>query len=214
MGLCLSLDGESLMCADQTNQRIRRIDFGDGLVSTYVGSGQDGVTHGARLESSLFYPLSVCAHPLKPNCYFIGDMSSIRYCDGETVSLIAGGLTGYKDAVGGEAKMLYIKSLLCTSDGQTLYFGDASNYRLRCVDLKTQAVTTVCGDGTNDPRNGVGVNPSLGPVHDICLIAPSTKPESAIFIAAIGGIRRFDIATGLCLAGPLRSPLLLLVRWR
>ncbi len=196
-GLCLSLDGETLMCADQSNHRIRRIALSDGLVSTYVGSGQGALRNGQRLESSLHYPLSVCADPLKPNCYFIGDLSSIRYCDGETVSLIAGGKPGYKEGVGGDAMMYHVYSLLCTSDAQTLYFSDGSNYRLRCVDIKKQAVTTVCGDGTNGCRDGVGLNAPGGAVRHICFDrSPNTKPESAIFIASFHGVRRFDIATG------------------
>ncbi len=137
-GLCLSLDGESLLCSDQLNHRIRRIDLSDGSVMTYVGSGQTDFKTGARLESSLHHPVSVCAHPLRPNCYFIGDMSSIRYCDGETVSLIAGGKSdGYKDGVGGDAMMQGVDALLCTCDGQTLYFSDCGNNRLCCVDQNT-----------------------------------------------------------------------------
>ncbi len=55
IGLCLSLDGEVLMCADQDNNRIRRIDLSNSLVSTYVGSGQTDFKTGARLESSLHH---------------------------------------------------------------------------------------------------------------------------------------------------------------
>ncbi len=89
--------------------------------------GPDGFKSGARLESSLHCPYSVCADPLKPNCYFIGNVSSVRYCDGETVSLIAGcEKWGYADGVGG-AMMNCVYALLCTSDGQTLYFSDCNN---------------------------------------------------------------------------------------
>ncbi len=137
-GLCLSLDGETLMCADGLNRRIRRIDLSDGLGSTYVGSGQTEFKNGARLESNLHHPFSVCADPFRPNSYFIGDISSIRSCDGETVLLIAGGeSTGYKDGVGAKANASSVYALLCASDGQTLYFSDCGNFRLRCVDLKT-----------------------------------------------------------------------------
>ncbi len=188
------------MCADQNNHRIRRIDLSDGLVSTYVGSGSGDFKNGARLESNLHYPYSVCAHPIKPNCYFIGDAGSIRYCDGETVSLIAGGESaGYKDGVGGDAMMYYPSGFLCTADGQTLHFSDGSNYRLRCVDLKTRTVTTVCGDGEYESRDGVGLDASFGSIQQICFDrSPTTKPESVIFIATNSGVRRFDIATGTC----------------
>ncbi len=198
------------MCADGSNHRIRRIDLGDSLVSTYVGPGQDGVRNGARLESSLSYAYSVCAHPLKPNCYFIGDMNSVRYCNGETVSLIAGGPDGgrYRYADGLSAVSI-VFGLLCTSDGRSLYFTDGAHHRLRCVDLKTQTVTTVCGNGMLPARpNGVGLKASLGLPQHLCFDrSPSTKPESVIFITSPHGIRRFDIDTGLCLSGrPLPAP--------
>ncbi len=158
-GLCLSLDGESLLCADQNNHRIRRIDLNDGLVSTFIGSGVRDLKNGARLQTGLYRPYSVSAHPLKANCYFVADHTSIRYCDGEAVSLIAGGQKwGYADGVGGDAMLWFENSLLCTSDGQTLYFSDTLNHRLRCVDLKTQAV---CGNGQNECQNGVGLNASF-----------------------------------------------------
>ncbi len=188
------------MCADQNNHRIRRIDLSDGLVSTYVGSGLDDFRNGARLETDLNSPYSVCAHPFKPNCFFISDLSSIRCCDGEVVSLIAGGETiGYKDGVGGDAMMNCVYGLLCTSDAQTLYFSDCGNKRLRCVELKTRTVKTICGDGRSDRRDGVGLNASLGSIHEICFDrSPTTKTESVIFIASGDGVRRFDIATGTC----------------
>ncbi len=189
------------MCADQNNQKIRRIDLCHGLVSTYIGSGPGDFKNGARLEASLFAPLSVCADPFKSNCYFIGDIGSIRYCDGETVSLIAGGnLPGYNDGVGGAAIMYRVYGLICTSDAQTLYFSDGSNKRLRCVELKTRAVKTVCGDGSHSRRDGVGTNASFGETHQICFNrSPTTKPDSVIFIASHPGVRRFDIATGMCM---------------
>ncbi len=196
----MSRDGEVLICADQDNHRIRCIDLNDGLVSTYVGSGETALLNGRRLETNLRSPYAACPDPIKPNCCFIGDVSSIRYCDGETVSLIAGRTSeGYKDGVGGDVMLWFVYGLLCTRDGQTLYFSDGGNNRLRCVDLKTRTVTTVCGDGKNDRRDGVGVNASFSSPSQICFDrSPTTKPESVIFIASSSEVRRFDIATGTC----------------
>ncbi len=93
--------------------------------------------------------------------------------------------------------MQYVKALLCTSDGQTLYFSDCGNNRLRCVDLKTRAVKTVCGDGQYSRRDGVGLNASFDSIHQICFDrSRTTKSESVIFIASNRGVRRFDIASG------------------
>ncbi len=196
-GLCLSLDGEVLLCADQDNGRIRLIDLCDGAVTTYAGAAwTEHARTGPRFKVAVPSPYSVCADPIHPNCYYFGS-TIIRYCDGEAVSLIAGGESiGYKDGVGGDALMTSVYGLICTSDGQALYFSDGSNYRLRCVDLKTRTVKTICGDGRYAIRDGVGTAASFGPMHQICFDhSHTTKPESVIFIATSNGVRRFDIAT-------------------
>ncbi len=188
-GLCLSCDEASLLCTDQSSRLIRRIDLNDGSVHTLIGSG--------RLKTNLRFAYSVCAHPIKPNGCFIGDLGSIRYCYGETVSLIAGGPNpGCADGVGGAAKFACLYGLVCASDGQTLYASD-SNFRLRCVDLETRTVKTVCGDGADTRRDGVGTSSSFGALFQICFDrSPTTKPDSVLFVASKFGVRRFDIATG------------------
>ncbi len=190
---------EWLLCADAYNNRIRRIDITTtGLVSTYVGSGVVGSQCGQRQESTLFQPYSLCADPIRAGGFYLGDVQTVRYCDGETVSFVAGGESGYADGVGGAAQFACVDHLLCSVDGKTLFVSDTQNRRLRAVNPKTQSVTTVCGDGETETRDGVGLDASLARPFQLCFDRSplTTAAGSVIFIASRGGIRRFEVHSG------------------
>ncbi len=106
-------------------------------------------------SASFCYPFAACADPLNPGCFWIGEFASIRYCDGKTVSLVAGCAdNGSADGACRDATFWHVHSLLATSDGRTLYVGEGVNRRLRSVDLKLQTVRTICGDGKYESRDG------------------------------------------------------------
>ncbi len=95
----------ALLCLDSKNNRVRRIALSDGSVCTLAGSGVAGFKNGDALSDAAFTRMSsICVDPINPGCFFIGDECSIRYCDGKTVSLVAGcegiqGRCGYCGAV-------------------------------------------------------------------------------------------------------------------
>ncbi len=211
-GLCLMVDSRAVLCTDFNNQRIRRVDFRSGLVSTYAG-GKLGFKHGSCRTAQFQSPQSVCLAPSSVggplsgalsgavDGVYIGDVYSIRYCDGKTVSLVAGSADGgFADGVGGDARFRYVRGLLCTANVQTLYVCDGTNHRLRSVDLKSRTVKTICGDGDWESRDGVGLDAALKVPSGLCFDRSSiVKPESALFITTQDGIRRFDIQTSMCI---------------
>ncbi len=208
IAVCLSrepdgLASRQLICADSMGHRFRCIGLSDGSVSTFAGSDQSGGFANGSCQAAAFrFPNSICADPLNPGCYWLGDESSIRYCDGKRVSLVAGcEWMGYTDGAGDQAQFRHVRGLLATSNRQTLYVAEGANYRLRSVDLKshTLQVQTICGDGTCRARDGVGLDSSLDFVHRICFDRSSNvKPESVMFITTGTAVRRFDIETGNC----------------
>ncbi len=116
-------------------------------------------------------------------------------------SLVAGQMLGYADGVAETAEFCMIQGLICTSDGQTLLVGDGSNCRLRSVDIKTRTVTTLCGDGECENRDGVRLNARMKTVYQICFDRSRTgtgtsKPDSVLFLVTGGMIRRYDRETG------------------
>ncbi len=189
----------TLLCLDYDNNRVRRIALSDGSVSTLAGSGVAGFENGDALNGAVFTRMSsICVDPINPGCFFIGDASSVRYCDGKTISLLVAGCaeTGYVDGVGSAAQFSDVGGLLCGSDGQTLYVSDTDNLRLRTVDLKSRIVKTVCGDGEYSDRDGYGVDASIKSPYGMCFDRSSLNaPESVLFVATAGGLRRFDTTT-------------------
>ncbi len=123
---------------------------------------------------------------------------SIRYCTDEMVTLVAGSeLSGFADGIGAAAKFQCIFGLMCTSGGDRLLAADFRNHRIRMVDIKTRAVTTIAGDGEALNRDGVGLKSSIVWPNRIAFDrSPTVKPDSVLFITADQSIRRFEIHTG------------------
>ncbi len=104
-GLCFATDSNAMLCIEAQNNRVRRLSLSDGLVSTYAGSGRGECTNGSCQTAAVYYPRAICADPINSGCYWIADRTSIRYCDGKTVSLIVGhSSAGNADGVGEAAR--------------------------------------------------------------------------------------------------------------
>src|SRR4051812_8994170 len=95
--------------------------------------------------------MSLCADPSDPNRLYVGDGMSVRSIDvsgAGAVKLLAGSAkTGFADGFGSAARFYYARGILCSPDGRTLFVADHDNCRIRAVDTRTGAVTTVAGGG-------------------------------------------------------------------
>ncbi len=144
--------------------------------------------------------LSICADPLNSNGWWFGDSKAVRYCDGQTVSLVAGGkIPDFSDGVGPSAHFSYVCGLICTtSDQKWLYLADSFNNRIRRIEIKSRVVSTIAGSGQSKSEDGTGLAASiLCPASLVFDRSPSIKPESAVWIVATGPLRRLDITTGV-----------------
>ncbi len=171
-------------------------------VETICGVTERDRTSGTRLLDARFvYTYGVCIDPIRPLNLYVGDISTIRYVDNatDTVSLIAGHDTRrfpFADGIGSAAKFNAVYDLLCTRNGERLYATDYHNYRIRSVDVKTQAVTTIAGSGENELRDGVGLECAIStPRKFVFDTSRSVNAESAIYITSAGGIRRLNLIT-------------------
>ncbi len=170
-----------------------------------IAGSVEGFKHGKCVgESEFFLPTAICVDPINPsNRYYVGDGGSIRYCTDETVSLVAGSHgVGYADGIGAAARFHVIYSAVCLKDGSKLFVSDFSNDRIRMVDTKTQAVTTIAGDGaTLFTGDRVGSTCGMQSPRKLAFdrSAPTTgtgKPQSVLYITSPEGIRRLDLDTG------------------
>ncbi len=125
------------------------------------------------------------------------------------MGLFTGGKeSGFGDGIGAEAKFNTVAGLVCkgtTGDGTgtgsgdetmrevvaTLYATDDGNSRIRMIDTKTQAVTTVAGSGA---LTSVGGSRQL--VFDRSPASSTVKTQTILFITSFYSLRRFDLTTG------------------
>lgn len=156
-GMCF--DGKTyLYVADRQNHAIRRVHIETGAVETIAGTGSDGLNDGPGKDARFDEPFSV-AHldgklyvaDLKNYCIRVIDLESPTF-DVETV---AGSTYGYQDGVGDAAQFKAPTDVAVSRYGG-LYVSDASDNRIRMIDLETRRVFTVAGDGESDYRDGTG----------------------------------------------------------
>ncbi len=142
---------------------------------------------------------AICADPLHSNGWWIGDYTCVRYCDGNAISLVAGGEeNGAMDGVGGAARFSFIHGLICTRNRKRLYLSDHDGCTIRMIDLATQTVTTVAGSGRAETVDGHGYDASfIEPCHiafDRSSSAGGGDGESAVWITA-ESLRRLNLTT-------------------
>ncbi len=168
------------------------------MVVTITGA-KKGFRNG-DLNSAAFNGLrSICTDPRNPQRYWVGDDTSIRYCDGKTITLLAGGEeTGYQDGTGENARFNFVYGMACTQNGDKLYVADNLNNRIRMVDTETGQVKTVAGNGQPESKDGIGLDASTKHPGKVLFYRSSTiKPDSVLFFtSADGRLRRLDIESG------------------
>lgn len=150
----ITLDGTgNLFIADSLNSRVRRVDAITGLITTVAGNGSysfsgDGMS--ATL-ASLNQPGGVAVDS-KGNV-FIADTENhrIRKVDPQTgvITTIAGnGVSGFLGDGGQatQARLSRPKGLVIDQNGNLL-ITDTFNFRIRQVDLSTNLISTIAGNG-------------------------------------------------------------------
>ncbi|KAI8904840.1 hypothetical protein EDD86DRAFT_258662 [Gorgonomyces haynaldii] len=159
-GLCLDTTG-NVYVADYNNHCIRMISL-DGTVSTFVGSltGTSGTTNAVGTSAKFNYPTD-CEFDSQGNMYVV-DSSNHRIrkvTPSGSVTTLVGGLAGFLDANGTDARFTYPYNLVI-SPSDDLYIAENVNRRIRKVTLDG-VVTTLAGDGSQAVVDGTGTSASF-----------------------------------------------------
>jgi sugar lactone lactonase YvrE len=131
-----------------------------GVVATVAGSGVAGSTDGLGTSAAVYSPLAVAASRDGAWMYVVEDEPShrVRKIDlaSQAVTTVAGnGTRGNWDSVGAHAQFNFPSSIAISPDGTVLFIGEAGC--VRSIEVATQNVTTLAGDGTMDGfADGVG----------------------------------------------------------
>jgi streptogramin lyase len=145
------LDGKGgLLIADIQDQRIRRLDIANGIVTTVAGNGEKERTGDGKpaLEASFFGSRAVCLDS-KGNMYVAErEGNGVRKVDTNGVmSTIAGnGERGYEGDGGPALTATWgsPKALRCDAQDNIIVV-DTENHAIRRIDAVTGIVTTIAG---------------------------------------------------------------------
>lgn len=151
----LSPDEQYLYLTDSGNHRIRRVEVATGATSLIAGSSagfKDGTGSAAQFNA----PFGLALDAAGANLY-VADRNNhairrVRLSDGQVTTIAGSGKAGYRDAVGDKA-VLNLPSYL-SLDGDRLYFTDGGSHRIRLLELGSQVVKLVAGDGKRGYQDG------------------------------------------------------------
>lgn len=180
-----ALDGlGGLLIADIQDQRIRRLEFASGLMTTFAGTGRKEHTGdgGKASEAGIFGARAVCVDG-KGNAYICErEGNTVRRIDSSgIITLVAGtGEKGYSGDGGPaiEATFNGPKAIRCDSRGNVLIV-DTENHAIRRLDASTGIVETVAGGRRGpDGDGGDALEAGLARPHGIV-----TDSRDAMYIA-------------------------------
>ncbi len=141
--------------ADTFNNRIRVVDPGTGLISTYAGTGEpvssgDG---GLASQAQIFHPEDIELDEAHGWLYVVESIAHrirrIRLGSGFIYTVAGTGVPGYTGD-GGQATLasLYVPSDVAVAANGDLYVADTYNQVVRRIEAGTLRITTVAGTGS------------------------------------------------------------------
>jgi sugar lactone lactonase YvrE len=120
-------------------------------------AGVDGFHNGSLLEATFSLPDDILIAP--DGTIYLADAGNhaIRRIRQNVVDTLAGnGVPGFADGVAENARFNTPTGLALSPDARFLYVADTNNHRVRRIDLLTQQVGTIAGNGAADYLDGPG----------------------------------------------------------
>jgi sugar lactone lactonase YvrE len=179
------LDGRGgLLIADIQDQRVRRLDLGTGVITTFAGNGEKVRAGDGRpaIEASFLGARAICTDG-KGNTYISErEGNGVRVVDANgTMSTFAGtGERGYSGDGGPALSATWgaPKAIRCDQQGNLLVV-DTENHAIRKIDAVTGIVTTVAGGRLGGEGDGAeAVAAGLDRPHGCDM-----DPQGNLFIA-------------------------------
>lgn len=143
----------NLFIADYQHQRVRRVDYRTGIITTVAGNGKKDTAGdgGPAVRAGVAYPKSVAVDGYGNLFINTSRGALIRRVDARTgiIDRYAGtGVAGYAGDCGPAARAeLNNAAAILIDPAGNLFIAEFVNNRVRRVDAKTKIITTVAGNG-------------------------------------------------------------------
>jgi uncharacterized protein YjiK len=197
-GLAVDAAG-NLYIADAGNKRIREVNLSSGLITTVAGNGTNAHSgdNGQATAAALFEPDGVVLDSAGDILIAEAGDSQVREVIRSTglITTVAGDGTAGYSGDNGQATAAELGNLegLAVDAAGNLYIADASNNRIREVNLSTGLITTVVGSGA------AGYSGDNGPATAAQLYSPNdvaTDSAGDLFIADVFNYRIREVVSG------------------
>lgn len=200
-GVAVDEEG-NIVIADSFNNRVRRVDAGNGKIETIAGTGQQGFSGDGDLatEAQLNSPSGVAIDG-KGNIIIADTFNNrIRIIDARTgiISTLAGtgeqGMSG-DDGLAVRAQLNGPTGLAMGQDGM-LFIADSGNHRIRRLDRAQQVIVTVAGSGqAGEAGDGaLGIHAELNGPSGVVVDA---NGHLLIADTMNNRVRRVDVGSGV-----------------
>ena|GEM_PF-282085 len=166
-GVALDFAG-NLYIADGSDNRVRKVAAGNGIISTVAGNGSQGSSGdgGAAMAAGLNYPGGVVLD--SAGILYIADTSNNRIrkvtAGSGIITTVAGngsqGFTG--DGSAATAAGLNSSRGVSLDSGGNVYIADSGNNRIRKVAAGSGIITTVAGNGSQGSSGDGGAATAAG----------------------------------------------------
>jgi hypothetical protein len=164
--------------------------------SLEAGGWAEGNLDGMFDEARFHAPLGLAVNSDATRLY-VADSGNVRIrvvdlADKNTVSTLAGSTIGWQDGPVTQALFNFPTGLLLLSDTRLLV-NDWGNHRLRLIDLSSQSVTTIAGNGGGGMEEGDAMKL---PLDGVWAMAYQAK-ENALYLSRpdYGAVQKLDLGT-------------------
>lgn len=192
----------SLYISEYTGNRVRRMDLSTGQVTTIAGDGTNATsTDNANGINATFNGATGAA--VAGGSLYVADFNGhrirkVNLTAPYAVTTVAGSTAGYADGPAATARFNNPDHL--TTDGTNLFIGEYTGNRIRRIDLRTNIVSTLAGDGSATDLTGVGINARLN--QPVGIVTDGAR----LYTVAWGGHQVFRISdSGLVAYWPLNG---------
>lgn len=204
-GIAVDRARHALYLCDTDNNRVRKVNLANGVISNYAGIGLSGFGFsgdgGPATNAKFAAPDAVCTEgsgklaitdvfndrvrQVNPVTRIITTIAGIGYPE-------SGGGTGVTAGDGGPATSASLSPRRLTADrAGNVFVQDTWTNSVRRIAAATGLITTVAGGGTNTPGSGPATNMALGDFSDLVV-----SDNGKLYIADNTRVFVVDLATG------------------